>query len=157
MEELREFERYLGHLGEGLSHADRKAGLRGYCTGLMAPLKRKSVEPMASHLAPTATRSRHQSLHHFVSESAWSDEEMLLRVAQWVVPAMDFGDGGWWVIDDTGFPKQGTHSVVFHGAAHPTPRHEAGMVVCGRWRVVVRWIGALLTRSASPWCREPVQ
>ena len=111
MEELREFERYLGHLGEGLSHADRKAGLRGYCTGLMAPLKRKSVEPMASHLAPTATRSRHQSLHHFVSESAWSDEEMLLRVAQWVVPAMDFGDGGWWVIDDTGFPKQGTHSV----------------------------------------------
>ena len=36
---------------------------------------------------------------------------MLLRVAQWVVPAMDFSDGGWWIIDDTGFPKQGRHSV----------------------------------------------
>ncbi|MEN9544463.1 MAG: hypothetical protein RLZZ598_1296 [Pseudomonadota bacterium] len=111
MKELQEFERYLAHLGEGLGHADRQAGLRGYCTGLMAPLKRKSVEPMASHLAPSATRSRHQSLHHFVAESAWSDEEMLLRVAQWVVPAMDFQDGGWWIVDDTGFPKQGRHSV----------------------------------------------
>jgi SRSO17 transposase len=36
---------------------------------------------------------------------------MLLRVAQWVVPAMDFSDGAWWIVDDTGFPKQGTHSV----------------------------------------------
>ena len=36
---------------------------------------------------------------------------MLLRVAQWVVPAMDFSDGGWWIADDTGFAKQGTHSV----------------------------------------------
>ena len=111
MEELREFERYMAHLSEGLGHADRHAGLRGYCTGLMAPLKRKSVEPMAAHLAPASTRSRHQSLHHFVADSAWSDEQMLLRVAQWVVPAMDFSDGGWWIVDDTGFPKQGQHSV----------------------------------------------
>src|SRR5450755_1874540 len=87
MKELQEFERYLAHLGEGMGHADRQAGLRGYCTGLMAPLKRKSVEPMAAHLGPSATRSRHQSLHHFVADSAWSDEQMLLRVAQWVVPA----------------------------------------------------------------------
>ena len=111
MDELREFDRYMAHLSEGLGHADRHAGLRGYCGGLMAPLKRKSVEPMAAHLAPSATRSRHQSLHHFVADSAWSDEQMLLRVAQWVVPAMDFSDGGWWIVDDTGFPKQGRHSV----------------------------------------------
>jgi SRSO17 transposase len=111
MKELREFERYLAHLGEGLGHADRQAGLRGYCAGLIAPLKRKSVEPMAAHLAPGSTRSKHQSLHHFVADSAWSDEQMLLRVAQWVVPAMDFSDGGWWIVDDTGFPKQGRHSV----------------------------------------------
>jgi len=109
MEELREFDRYMEHLSAGLGHSDRHAGLRGYCTGLMAPLKRKSVEPMASHLAPAATRSRHQLLHHFVANSAWSDEQMLLGVAQWVVPAMDFSDGGWWIVDDTGFPKQGVH------------------------------------------------
>lgn len=103
MDDLAEFDRYMAHLSEGLGHADRRAGLRGYCTGLMAPVARKSVEPMAAHLAPMSTRSRHQSLHHFVADSAWSDEQMLLRVTQWVVPAMDFSDGGWWVVDDTGF------------------------------------------------------
>ncbi len=61
MKELQEFERYLVHLGEGLGHSDGQSGLRGYCTGLMALLKRKNVEPMAAHLAPSATRSRHQS------------------------------------------------------------------------------------------------
>ena len=111
MDDLAEFDRFMAHLSEGLGHANRRARLRGYCTGLMAPVARKSVEPMAAHLAPMSTRSRHQSLHHFVADSAWSDEQMLLRVAQWVVPAMDFSDGGWWVVDDTGFPKQGTHSV----------------------------------------------
>jgi SRSO17 transposase len=111
MKELAEFDRYMAHLCAGLGHSDRHAGLRGYCTGLMAPLARKSVEPMAAHLAPAATRSRHQSLHHFVADSAWSDQEMLGRVAQWVVPVMDFSDGGWWIVDDTGFPKQGAHSV----------------------------------------------
>ena len=111
MDELQEFDRYMAHLSEGLGHADRHAGLRGYCTGLMSPLQRKSVEPMAAHVEPLRVRSRHQSLHHFVADANWSDQEMLLRVAQWVVPLMNFGDGGWWIIDDTGFPKQGQHSV----------------------------------------------
>jgi SRSO17 transposase len=111
MNDLQEFERYMAHLSEGLGHADRHAGLRGYCTGLMSPLARKSVEPMAAQVDPLHSRSRHQSLHHFVADANWSDEQMLLRVCQWVVPKMDFSDGGWWIIDDTGFPKQGRHSV----------------------------------------------
>ena len=111
MEDLQEFERYMAHLSEGLGHADRHAGLRGYTTGLMSPLQRKSVEPMAAHVDPLNVRSRHQSLHHFVADANWSDERMLLGVCQWVVPLMDFSDGGWWIIDDTGFPKQGRHSV----------------------------------------------
>ena len=111
MQELAEFERYLEHLKGAVGHADRQAGLRGYCTGLMSSAKRKSVEPMAGLIDPNNTRSKHQSLHHFVADSAWSDEQMLLRVAQWVVPEMDFSDGGWWIVDDTGFPKAGQHSV----------------------------------------------
>ncbi len=111
MDDLHEFERYMAHLSEGLGHADRHAGLRGYCTGLMSPLARKSVEPMAAQVDPLHARSRHQSLHHFVADANWSDEQMVLRVCQWVVPKMDFSDGGWWIIDDTGFPKQGRHSV----------------------------------------------
>ena len=50
-------------------------------------------------------------LGHLDRHAAWSDEQMLLRVAQWVVPAMDLSDGAWWIVDDTGFPKQGTHSA----------------------------------------------
>lgn len=105
------FDVYLEHLSEGLGHADRHAGLRGYCTGLMLPLPRKSVEPMAARVDPMHASARHQSLHHFVAKAEWSEAEMLRRVAQWVIPKMDFASGGWWIIDDTGFPKKGRHSV----------------------------------------------
>jgi SRSO17 transposase len=105
------FDRYMNHLAEGLGHLDRHAGLKGYCTGLMLPLARKSVEPMAARVDPLHASARHQSLHHFVAKAEWSDTEILRRVCQWVVPQMDFSQGGWWIIDDTGFPKKGTHSV----------------------------------------------
>jgi len=105
------FDRYMKHLSEGLGHLDRHAGLKGYCTGLMLPLARKSVEPMAARVDPTRASARHQSLHHFVAKAEWSDSEMLRRVCQWVVPQMDVQSGGWWIIDDTGFPKKGKHSV----------------------------------------------
>ena len=61
------FDRYLEHLSEGLGHSDRHAGLRGYCTGLMLPLSRKSVEPMAARVDPMHASARHQALHHFVA------------------------------------------------------------------------------------------
>jgi SRSO17 transposase len=105
------FDRYMNHLSEGLGHLDRHAGLKGYCTGLMLPLARKSVEPMAARVDPMHASARHQSLHHFVAKAEWSDQEMMRRVCQWVVPQMDFSRGGWWIIDDTGFPKKGRHSV----------------------------------------------
>ncbi len=105
------FDRYMNHLSAGLGHLDRHAGLKGYCTGLMLPLARKSVEPMAARVDPLHASARHQSLHHFVAKADWSDSEMLRRVCQWVVPQMDFSRGGWWIIDDTGFPKKGAHSV----------------------------------------------
>ena len=46
------FERYMEHLATGLGHTDRHTGLRGYCTGLMLPLERKSVEQMAASIDP---------------------------------------------------------------------------------------------------------
>ncbi len=89
------FEAYLAHLAEGLGHADRHAGLRGYCTGLMLPLKRKRVEPIAASVDPLPVSARHQSLHHFVAKSGWSDEEMLRRVREWIRPKL----GGGWLLD----------------------------------------------------------
>lgn len=111
MDVAKEFERYMAHLAQGLGHADRHAGLAGYCAGLMLPLSRKSVEPMAARVDPLHASARHQSLHHFVAKAQWSDGQMLRQVAQWVVPCMDLSGGGYWIIDDTGFPKKGVHSV----------------------------------------------
>jgi SRSO17 transposase len=105
------FEAYMDHLACGLGHTDRHAGLKGYCTGLMLPLSRKSVEPMAARMDPLHASARHQALHHFVAQADWSDRELLRRVAQWVVPRMDPSAEAFWIIDDTGFPKKGRHSV----------------------------------------------
>ncbi|MGQ0618866.1 MAG: IS701 family transposase [Panacagrimonas sp.] len=105
------FESYLEHLAQGLGHADRHGGLKGYCTGLMLPLARKSIEPLAAGVDPLHVSARHQSLHHFVAKADWSDEEMLRRVGEWVMPRMGLENGRYWIIDDTGFPKKGHHSV----------------------------------------------
>jgi SRSO17 transposase len=43
-------------------------------------VRRKSVEPMAAHLAPTRVRSEHQRLHHFVADAAWDDAAVLAAV-----------------------------------------------------------------------------
>jgi len=111
MEAFKEFERFIAHLSEGLGHADRHAGLKGYCTGLMLPLARKSVEPMAASLEPQRVSARHQALHHFVAKSEWSDAALLERVRDWVAPSLGLQDGCYWIVDDTGFPKKGRHSV----------------------------------------------
>lgn len=73
MDISKEFEHYMAHLAEGLGHVDRHAGLNGYCTGLMLPLSRKSVEPMAARVDPLHASARHQSLHHFAAKAEWSD------------------------------------------------------------------------------------
>lgn len=67
-----ELEIYLERLAGVLGHADRRAGLMDYCRGLMLPIKRKSIEPLAASMDPLRVRAKHQSLHHFVAKSAWS-------------------------------------------------------------------------------------
>ena len=107
------FEQYVSLIAQQLGHADRVEPFRGYCTGLMLPVQRKSVEPMAAHLAPTRVRSEHQRLHHFVADASWSDDAVLAAVRDYVLEAVvpRAGEAEALLIDDTGFPKQGTHSV----------------------------------------------
>jgi SRSO17 transposase len=76
------------------------------------PGERKSVEPMAAVTAPGRVAAQHQSLLHFVGQSEWSDEKVLSKVRELVLPAMErHGPIEVWIIDDTGFPKQGKQSV----------------------------------------------
>ena len=108
----RRFAAYIEGLANAAGHADRHAPLKNYCTGLLLSGDRKSVEPMAARLAPDNVRRMHQSLHHLVADAPWNDEEVLGQVRQQVLPAMQKnGPVVAWIVDDTGFPKQGKHSV----------------------------------------------
>src|ERR1700716_920632 len=106
------FAAYVEGLVSVIGHADRARPLRDYCMGLMMPCERKSVEPMAAVTAPARVAAQHQSLLHFVGEGRWSDEKVLAKVQEMVLPAIErHGPIEAWIIDDTGFPKKGTHSV----------------------------------------------
>jgi SRSO17 transposase len=92
--ELR-FAKYVEGLTSVIGHADRAVPLRDYCTGLLAAEGRK--------------------LLHFVANAPWSDERVLAKVREVVVPAIErHGPIEAWIIDDTSYPKQGTHSVGVH-------------------------------------------
>src|SRR5437764_10012079 len=99
-------------LAQAAEHADRAIPLKNYCTGLLLPGERKSVEPMAARLAPNNVRRMHQSLHHVVADAPWSDEAVLDRCLDFVVPALLRQEPVVaWVVDDTGLPKKGRGSV----------------------------------------------
>src|SRR3954467_10046445 len=106
------FQAYLSALSEVIGHADRIDPLRRYCTGLLLPGERKGVEPMAAKLDPLHVPATHQSLHYFVAKAPWSDAAVLAAVREQVLPALTrHGPITAWILDDTGFPKKGTHSV----------------------------------------------
>jgi SRSO17 transposase len=93
-------------------HEDRHAPLKNYCRGLLLPGERKSIEPMAARLEPGSVQAMRQSLHHLVAKAPWSDETLLEHVRKQVLPAMrKQGPVVAWIVDDTGFPKKGRHSV----------------------------------------------
>lgn len=106
------FAAYVEQLGRVLGHADRREPLHDYCLGLLLPIARKSVEPMAAVTAPAQVAAKHQSLLHFVGNAPWSDKAMLAKVSELVLPVIErSGSIEAWIIDDTGFPKKGRHSV----------------------------------------------
>jgi SRSO17 transposase len=105
-------EAYLDAIVGGLGHVRRAASARAYCTGLLLPGERKSIEPMAARLDPAHVQAKHQSLHHVVAEADWDDAALLAAVRAEVLPALErHGPVAYWIVDDSSFPKQGTHSV----------------------------------------------
>ena len=106
------FAAYMDGLAQAAGHADRATPLKLYGAGLLLPGERKSVEPMAARLAPDNVRRMHQSLHHVVADAPWSDEAVLAQVQSHALTAMrQKGPVEAWIVDDTGFPKKGRHSV----------------------------------------------
>lgn len=107
------FERYADVMVQALGHADRATPARWYLRGLMLPGGRKSVEPMAARVHPQDVCSAHQSMHHLVADSEWSDAALLGAVVGEVVPVLSEGGKApcFWIVDDTGYRKYGSHSV----------------------------------------------
>src|ERR1700752_660911 len=106
------FAAYVEALGRVIGHADRQEPMRNYCLGLWLPIPRRSVEPLAAVTAPSQVAAKHQSLLHFVGNAPWSDAAMLAKISELVLPAIEHsGPVEAWIIDDTGFPKKGRHSV----------------------------------------------
>ncbi len=108
----RRFAAYIEGLATAVGHEDRHAPLKNYCRGLLLPGERKSIEPMAARLDPDSIQPMRQSLHHLVAKAPWSDEALLDQVRNHVLPAMQKqGPVVAWIVDDTGLPKKGRHSV----------------------------------------------
>ena len=106
------FAAYVEAVATVLCHADRVAPFQSYCAGLLLPGDRKSVEPMAARVQPGRVRAAHQSLHHFVAKADWSDDAVLAVVRDRVLPVIEQrGPIRALIVDDTGIPKKGRHSV----------------------------------------------
>ena len=106
------FAAFVEQLGGVLGHADRREPLRAYLSGLLLAGERKSVEPMAARVDPAHVGARHQSMHHFVAQAPWRDAAVLAAARDWALAQLErHGPVAAWVVDDTGMPKKGTHSV----------------------------------------------
>lgn len=106
------FAAYVEGLAKAAGHRDRETPLKDYCRGLLLPGERKSIEPMAARLHPDRVQAARQSLHHLVAKAPWSDEAVLAAVRAQVLPAMTRKQPiVAWIVDDTGIPKKGRHSV----------------------------------------------
>lgn len=124
-------------IGRHLRRPEQRASFAGYAFGLLGEGERKSVEPLAARLcgSPERCRAVHEQLLHFVSKSPWSDNEVRCSSARYVVQAMQERERPTTlIIDDTGFLKQGSHSVgvqrQYTGSAGKVTNCQIGVSLC---------------------------
>src|SRR6266545_4261020 len=111
---VRRLEGYFARIGEVLGSDGRRASFARYARGLFGEAERKSVEPIAAQACGEAnkTDAEHQRLLHFLGNSPWSDRDVRREAARYALAAMtDRESIEAWIVDDTGFLKQGDHSV----------------------------------------------
>jgi len=85
-----------------------------YACGLLGGVDRKTMEGIAAQVCvePSRMDATHQRLHHFMTDSTWSDRDVRLEAARYALEQMtQRSEIQSWIIDDTGFLKQGKHSV----------------------------------------------
>ncbi len=105
---------YLDWIGDILGTPQRRANLARYAYGLIGDGDRKSMEPIAARSGASVAHmdAAHQRLQEFITDSAWDDHAVRLAAARYALAQMEQAAVPWaWIVDDTGFLKQGKHSV----------------------------------------------
>ena len=98
-------EQFLADLLEPLGRSERRQWSSVYVRGLLLDGERKSIEPMAARLP----EGNVQALQQLIGQSPWPWAPVWARLARRMTAELE--PDPVWVIDDTGFPKQGRHSV----------------------------------------------
>jgi len=157
----RRLERYLDQIGGFLGNSHRRASFALYAMGLLGESERKSMEPLAARTSttPAHASAAHQQLHHFIANTSRSDHEVRLAAARYAIAAMEERDPMVaWVIDDTGFLKQGKHSVgvqrQYTGSAGKTTNCQVGVSLSVTTRTEHLPINFALFLPAS-WMEDP--
>lgn len=128
---------FFGRIGKHLSFPGQRESFATYAFGILGDGERKSVEPIAARASaePKATERMHDRLLHFVRESPWEDRAVRREAATYVIGALaqrEHVDD--WIIDDTGFLKQGKHSPgvqrQYSGSAGKITNCQLGVSLC---------------------------
>jgi SRSO17 transposase len=93
---------FVGDVCEGFDRRSQRVNGELYVRGLIEQGARKSLQPTLFRLGESG--ARYESVQQFVADSPWSAGDFLQRVSERVAPRLDVVA---WVVDDTGFPKDG--------------------------------------------------
>jgi len=110
----RRLDEYFTRIGDVLGDKRRRASFATYATGLLSEGERKSMEPIAARACGDVKTvdAAHQRLHHLISEGVWDDHAVRRASADYALTAIQTQEPvAAWILDDTGFLKQGKHSV----------------------------------------------
>jgi len=128
---------HFDHIGDILGDDAKRASFATYAIGLLGDAERKSMEPIACRACPDPDRAdaAHQRIHNFVSVSDWSDREVRRESARYALDALGKREPVLaWIVDDTGFIKQGKHSVgvqrQYTGSAGKITNCQIGVSLC---------------------------
>lgn len=129
---------FFKRIGTHLRDKRQRASFAMYALGLMGKSERKSVEPIASELCkddPEACKKLWGSMLEFLRVGRWQDEPVRLEAARYAIEAVSAHEAvHCWIIDDTGFLKQGKESVgvqrQYTGSAGKTTNCQVAVSLC---------------------------
>jgi SRSO17 transposase len=130
-------EEFFDGIGTHLKDVRKRESFAMYAMGILGDGERKSTEPIAARACadPRAANNVHSKLLYFLAESRWDDRAVRFEAAKYALKAMQRkGSVVPWIVDDTGFLKQGTHSVgvqrQYTGSAGKVTNCQIGVSLC---------------------------